>query len=355
MRAELDRVMVSPEATILDALRAIDSMGYEIALVVDHDHRLLGVVTDGDVRRSLLDGAHLGDPAIRCVQRSPVTVQPGVPRAEVVDLMRARTLSQVPVVDADDRVVGLHLLREFLAPEPRPNWAVVMAGGRGRRLGDLTRDMPKPMVKVAGRPILERIVLHLVGHGIQQIIITVNYLADRIVDHFGDGSQFGCRIGYVREPEPLGTAGSLSLLDSQTGRPAAPFVVMNGDLVSDVDVSALLDAHVESGAKATIGVRPYRHEVPFGVIERDDSGQLTALREKPAMEWPVNAGVYILEPTVIDHVPTGRFHHITQLLQGCLDRGEPVGTWLMHGDWLDVGRPAELARARGDVTADVDR
>lgn len=349
MRAELEQVTIAPDATILDALRAIDSIGYEIALVVGDGEGLIGVVTDGDVRRALLDGAKLTDPATRCVQRSPITVEPGVSRAEVIDLMRARTVSQIPVVDADGRLAGLHLLREFLAPEPRPNWAIIMAGGRGRRLGDLTRDTPKPMVKVAGRPILERIVLHLVGHGIQRVVITVNYLADRIVDHFGDGSQLGCRIDYVREQQPLGTAGSLSLLASQVGRPADPFIVMNGDLVSDVDVSALLDTHRRGGGEATIGIRPYRHEVPFGVVECDPSGSLLRLQEKPAMEWPVNAGIYVLDPAVLHHVPTGRFHHITQLIQGCLDRGEHVATWTMHGDWLDVGRPAELARARGET------
>lgn len=349
MRAELEQVTIAPDATILDALRAIDSIGYEIALVVDDSDGLIGVLTDGDVRRALLDGVNLTDPATRCVQRSPITVEPGVSRAEVLDLMRARTVSQVPVVDADGRLVGLHLLREFLAPEPRPNWAVIMAGGRGRRLGDMTSDTPKPMVKVAGRPILERIVLHLVGHGLRRVVITVNYLAERIIDHFGDGSQLGCRIDYVREQQPLGTAGSLSLLASQVGRPSEPFIVMNGDLVSDVDVSALLETHQRGGDQATVGIRPYRHEVPFGVVELGPSGHLLGLQEKPAVEWPVNAGIYVLDPAVLDHVPTDRFHHVTQLLQGCLDRGEQVGAWMMHGDWLDVGRPAELARARGEM------
>lgn len=347
MRAELSAITVAPGSTILDAMRAIDSLGYEIALVVDHHDRLLGVVTDGDVRRAILEGAQLTDPVTRCVERSPVTVEHGTDRAQVLDLMRARTVSQIPVVDADGRLLGLHLLREFVAPEVRSNWAVVMAGGRGRRLGELTRDTPKPMMKVAGRPILERIVLHLVGHGIRQVVITVNYLADHIVDHFGDGSQFGCNIDYVIEEEPLGTAGALALMPSRVGRPPSPFVVMNGDLVSNVDLSALLDTHVSSGARATVAIRPYRHEVPFGVIGTDQRGRLTALREKPTTEWPVNAGVYVFDPDVIDLVPPATFHHVTELLHGCLERGDVVGTWLMHDDWLDVGRPAELARARG--------
>lgn len=207
--------------TLWEALRVIDRAAEGICLMVDESQRLLGTITDGDIRRTLLKGMALTDSVEACAQRAFASVQTNAPRAEVIDLMQARQLKHIPILDDQGRLKGLHLLREVIGTQPKPNWAVIMAGGKGTRLGELTKSTPKPMLKVAGRPILERLVLHLVGCGIRRIFISTNYLAGVIEDHFGDGSHFGCRIDYLRESpdEPLGTGGSLSLLRKRRSTP----------------------------------------------------------------------------------------------------------------------------------------
>jgi dTDP-glucose pyrophosphorylase len=321
----------------------LDRGARQIALVVDADGRLAGVLTDGDLRRALLGGAGLADPLEPRMSRRFVAVGERDGRAEALDLMLARRISAVPVVDDAGRPAGLHLLHEYVQPVERPNWAVVMAGGRGVRLRPLTDDVPKPMLPVAGRPILERIVLHLVGHGIRRVFVSVNYLGHVIEDHFGDGSRFGARIEYLHETDPLGTAGSLALLPE---RPDLPVLVMNGDLVTSADVGRLLDAHAAGRDVATVGVRRYLHTVPFGCVERDGD-RLVALEEKPTMSREVNTGIYVVEPALLDRVPAGRPSSMPDLLEGALDRGEPVGVFDLEGDWIDVGQRDQLERARG--------
>jgi dTDP-glucose pyrophosphorylase len=341
-------LLIDDRATLRDALRAIDRNQGRGVLVVDRDQRLLGVVSEREALHALLDGHDFDAPAAPLVRCPPATVDPTRGRAEVLDLMRARALDQVAVVDEDGHVLGLHCANGMVCAAERDNCVVVMAGGRGSRLGALTDEVPKPMLPVAGRPILERIVLHLVGCGIRRILLTVNYLGHVIEEHFGTGSAFGCRIDYVREdPDcPLGTGGALGLLPRLGLRPDRPLVVMNGDLITDCPVGDLLDAHESHGFAATVAVSEYSHQVPFGVVRVEDGG-LAGIVEKPVSSWSVNAGVYALQPELLDRVPTDRLYPITSLLDDCLRRGEPVGVWRMPGSWLDVGRPAELAQARG--------
>ena len=216
-----------------------------------------------------------------------------------------------------------------------------MAGGEGRRLRPLTDRLPKPMVPVAGRPILERIVLHLVGYGIKRIYISVNYMAEVITEHFGDGARFGCAITYLRESAPLGTGGPLSLLPEP---PAHPLLVMNGDLVTQVDVSRLLQFHERQGACATLAARHYQVEIPFGVVtERDD--RLVELVEKPTPHYLINAGIYVLDPDVLPLVPAGAFFPITTLFEKLLAHKRRVAVYSIEEDWIDVGRREELCRA----------
>jgi dTDP-glucose pyrophosphorylase len=335
--------MLGESGTIRDALTVIDQGAAEIAFVVDESKRVIGTVTDGDIRRGLLRGLTLDSEVTRVVNRDFVSVDPSVGRAEVLDLMRARTLGQVPVVDSSGRLVAMHLLREVIGAVRRPNWAVVMAGGRGERLRPITDHTPKPMVRVAGRPILERIVLHLVGFGIQRIFLAINYLGEQIEDHFGDGKGFGCRIEYLREQQPLGTGGALSLLPE---RPEHSLLVMNGDLVTQFDVGRLLAHHQESGSAITVGVHEYAHRVPFGVVETKD-GFIAGMREKPTATWMANAGIYAIEPRLLERVPPGTEYPLPCLVEDCLDRGEAAGCFSIADDWLDVGRHRQLELANG--------
>ncbi|MBI5445147.1 MAG: nucleotidyltransferase family protein [Deltaproteobacteria bacterium] len=335
---------VKAGASLLETMEAIDGGACEIALVVDEEGRLLGTVTDGDIRRALLGGRGLSSPVNPVMNRRFTAVGRSAPRTEVLDLMRARTLGQVPIVDEDGRLVGLHLLREILGATPRPNWAIVMAGGRGERLRPLTDSLPKPMVPVAGRPILERIVLHLVGSGIRRVFLAVNYMAEVIEQHFRDGAAFGCEIEYLREDRPLGTGGALTLLPKS---PDHPVLALNGDLLTQFDVGALLAWHETHAATATVAVREYRQSIPFGVVDLD-GGHVVRLREKPTHAFKINAGIYVLSPGLISRVPSGVEYPMPALLEECLARGERVAAYGLEDEWLDVGNRATLQRARGE-------
>jgi dTDP-glucose pyrophosphorylase len=325
-------------------MAAIDRGVQGITFVADDDGVVLGSVTDGDIRRAVLAGEPLTSCCLpRIMNVRFVWVSPEVSRAEVLDLMRAREINTIPVLDGTRRLIGLHLIRELVGGEARPNWAFVMAGGKGTRLRPLTENLPKPLITVAGRPILERIILHLVGNGIQRIFLSVNYMAEMIEGRFGDGSSFGCRIEYVREQTPLGTGGSLRLLPTA---PTHPMIVMNGDLVTQFDVGHMLSFHEAGGYAATIGVRPYQAQIPFGVT--DVAGdRLVAIREKPAIQMLVNTGIYVVSPQVLNLVPAEGEFPITDLFTRAMASNLSVGAHVIEDEWVDVGRHDELNRARG--------
>ncbi len=334
--------LVPVDGTIRDAMVALDRGARRIALAVDADGRLVGVATDGDLRRALLGGAPMEGPVAPHLSTSYVAVAEGDDRAAVLELMGARHVGAIPVLDEAGRPVGLHLLDEAIRSLDRPNWAVVMAGGQGVRLRPLTETIPKPMLRVAGRPILERIVLHLVGAGLERVYLAVGYLGNVIEDHFGDGSRFGCRIEYLREGTPLGTAGAIGLLPEP---PTSPLLVMNGDLVTQADLGGLLALHERGGFIATIGIRRYVHGVPFGCVEREGD-RVRSIEEKPAITRDVNTGIYALEPALVARVERGRRLDMTDLVEDALGRGEPVGAFSIEDDWIDVGQRETLSRAR---------
>lgn len=342
MRTDLQAFTVPCGAPILEALCIIDESGIGAAMVVDGEERLVGIVTDGDVRRAILAGVSLAEEVDCCCNTRFVSVGPEAQRTEVLDLMQARSFRHVPVVNPQGRLLGLHLLQQIIGRERKPNWAVVMAGGKGTRLRPITEHLPKPMVKVAGRPILERIVLSLVSHGFRRIFLSVNYLAEIIENHFGDGRDFGCRIDYLREVEPLGTGGALSLLPEP---PEHPVLVMNGDLVVQADFGRMLAFHQEGGYHATVGAKTYSHQVPFGCLERDAAG-LRSIVEKPILDKLINAGIYILSPAACAGVPR-EFFPIVDLFHAALQRQLPCGVFDLDEDWSDIGQPQDYLAANG--------
>ena len=342
---QLADCQVQDSCSIRQAMEAIDRSATGIALVVDGYKRLGGVITDGDIRRALLGGARFEDPAAPYVRSDCTTVGAEACRADVLDLMRARNIEQVPILDTNGVLIGLHLLRDLVGAAIRKNWAVVMAGGRGERLRPLTDSIPKPMIRVAGRPILERIVLHLVGHGIRTIFLSVNYRADMIEAHFGDGSALGCEIRYLRERSPLGTGGALSLLPEE---PADPLLVLNGDLLTQFNAGKMLAFHEAGGYLATVSYHDYVHTVPYGVLDLE-GGRVAGMREKPSESWPANAGIYVLDPSLLARVPRDTHFSLPTLVEECLQRKEPVGAYRIEEDWIDVGRQHELRQAQGVV------
>jgi dTDP-glucose pyrophosphorylase len=339
-----DAYVVHLAGTLMDVLRALDRGGAKAALVTDKDGRLVGIMTDGDVRRALISGSPLDAALSPFVNREFTSVRADAERDQVLELMQARLIDQIPIVDTAGRPLGLHLLHEMVGAAERPNSAVIMAGGKGSRLGPLTQNVPKPMLHVAGRPILERIVLRLVGQGIRTVYLSIHYLGHLVEQHFGDGSRFGCRIEYLREERPLGTGGALALLPP----PQAPIIVMNGDLITQANFGAMLDFHAAGGYAATVGVRTYLHTIPFGCVEVSN-GRVESFEEKPTLSRTVNAGMYVLSPALVARVPKNQEFPLPELLVGCLAAGEPVGAYEVLGDWIDVGQRDNLSQARGET------
>jgi len=349
VQPQLSALCVTSRSTLREAIEAIEAGGASIALVLDEAEHLVGTLTDGDIRRAMLSGATLESLIVSYVTSDFIAVRPDLDRAAVLDLMQARHISQIPITDGARRLIGLHLLRDMMSVQERPNAAVIMAGGRGTRLHPYTATIPKPMVEVAHRPILERIVLHLVGGGIRTIFLAVNHMADVIEGYFRDGADFGCSIDYLREDpaSPLGTAGALRLLPEVGAWRAHPLIVMNGDLLTDFNVGELLAAHEVAHAMLTVGITDYAHQVPFGVVALKD-GRLLSLSEKPVVTWTVNAGIYALDLALIARIPRSGDYLMTQLVDACLARGEYVHTHPVGTGWNDIGRPADLRRVRGE-------
>ena len=287
------------------------------------------MLTDGDVRPAILAGADLAGPALPHATTKPQVVPTGHGRAGVLDMMRALRISVVPEVDGDGRPTGVHTMSDVVGVPDLPNPVVIMAGGKGTRLGALAASTPKPLMEVAGRTILEWIVLNLVGGGVREVYVSVNHLAEQVEDHLGDGSRLGCSVRFLREhpDRPLGTAGSLSLLRAERPDLAVPTIVMNGDLMVEFEPEQLLAFHESCRASITVATRTYEHEVPYGVVQHAADHVVAGISEKPTVTLSVNAGVYAVSPHVLDRVEPGVPTTMPALVQDCLDREETVSAW----------------------------
>lgn len=335
------KAVLRPGATIQDAIRNLDLLGIKIVLVVNDSGQLEGTITDGDIRRGLLRGLTLSSPITGVIHRDALVVPPQIGRDMVLQLMKANLIHQVPVVDENHRVVGLHLWDEITTPAARPNLVVIMAGGLGSRLRPHTESCPKPLLPVAGKPILEHIIGRAKLEGFHRFAIAVHYLGHMIEEHFGDGSKLGVQIEYVRESSPLGTAGALGLL---APRPSHPFVVTNGDVITDIRYGEMLDFHIRYVAAATMAVRVHEWQHPFGVVQTRGV-EIIGLEEKPVARTHINAGVYALEPRALDVLPVGERCDMPTLFERLLAKGDRAVAYPMHEPWLDVGRPDDLDRA----------
>lgn len=337
--------LVSADTPLREALARIDTAATRIALVVDPKGRLLGTLSDGDIRRGLLAGTGLDDPVSKCMFSAPTTALVGESRQDIISKMRQLTLQQIPVVDDSGRVVDLKTLDEYLAPQPRDNWVVIMAGGLGTRLKELTSNTPKPMLPVGNRPLLETIVRRFVEQGFCNLWLAVNHHADKIESYFGDGRKFGADVRYLRESKRLGTGGALSLLPP----PKMPLIVTNADLLSTVDYVEMMEAHVASDALATMGVREYEYQIPYGVVRTaDDDIKIAEVQEKPVQHALVNAGIYVLSPAAVAQVPQDTLFDMPELFAALIKESKAVRCHRIKGYWLDIGQYEDYHKANGD-------
>lgn len=347
----LDDLLVTPADPLHAAITRIDRGRCGIALVVDGSGQLLGTITDGDVRRALLAHQDMETPVADFLQTKastaparPVTAPLGAGRDELLRLMTSQSVRQVPLLDAQGAVADLAILDDVLPKPGPPMQAVIMAGGRGTRLMPLTEDLPKPMLPVGGRPLLERIIEQLHEAGIRHVNISTHYKSEKIVDHFGDGRAFGVDLQYVNEDRPLGTGGALGLMST----PSETQLVINGDILTQVDFRAMRDFHQDHGAEMTVAVGRYEVQVPYGVVECDGA-RVARLKEKPQVGFLINAGVYLLEPSVYNLIPSGHKFNMTDLIHWLLEAGRPVIGFPIREYWLDVGQHGDYAQAEGDM------
>jgi len=348
---DIRHLMIPPHRSIRDAMAVIDRGAKGIALVVDEDRRLIGTVTDGDIRRLILAGGSLDAPVSELLARKaaspypqPITARADSPPAEWLRRMQEARIRQLPLLDTDGRVAALVTLDELLPAPALPVQAVIMAGGYGKRLRPITEELPKPMLPVGDRPLLERIIEQLRQAGVHRANITTHYLPEKITSYFGDGHDFGIELHYVTEDRPLGTAGALGLME----QPDEPLLVVNGDILTRVDFRAMLAFHREHGADLTVGVRQYELQVPYGVIECDGP-RVRRLREKPSLGFLVNAGIYLLEPSVYRYIPSGQRFDMTDLIERLLAEERMVVSFPIVEYWMDIGQLEDYEKAQEEI------
>jgi len=340
----LEMVALLPSTSIAEAIAQLDKAGTGALVLCTADRMLFGLLTDGDIRRAILRGVSLETPCENIASLEPLTVNSSMCATEALELMVKNDINHLPVVDAAGRVIKFLLRRNLAQRGGTVLSAVIMAGGYGKRLLPLTEQVPKPMLPVGDKPLLERTIQQLRRSGIRDISLTTHYLPESIVQYFGDGSAFGVRLNYLKEDYPLGTAGGVKLIK----RPDNPFLVINGDILTGVPFQEMLNFHRKHHASLTVGVRKYDVEVPFGVVELDEV-HVHHIREKPLFNFFINAGAYLLEPEVCDFIPSGQRFDMTELIQRLIEAGKVVVSFPIMEYWLDIGRHEDYAKAQEDV------
>ncbi|MBI3021815.1 MAG: nucleotidyltransferase family protein [Candidatus Omnitrophica bacterium] len=351
MYTDLTTLCIGRASSLRAAIAQMDRSRFGIVLVTDDQRRLVGTITDGDIRRAILANVDLEQSVNVLLARKattrfakPITAAAGSDPNLYLALLKQHNILHLPLIDDEQHVVGMVTRDEFLPNEVLPLHAVVMAGGLGSRLHPLTEELPKPMLPIGNRPLLEIIIAQLREAGIRRVQVTTHHKPEKIEEHFGDGKDFGINLSYVAEDRPLGTAGALGLL----GVPKETTLVMNGDILTQVDFRAMLVYHREYGADLTMAVRQYDLKVPYGVVECEDS-VVRSLSEKPTVGFFVNAGIYLLEPPVYQFIPNGQPFDMTELIQCLLKAGRMVVSFPVREYWLDIGEHAGYERAEQDV------
>ncbi len=324
-------------ASIQDAISNLNISGLQIVIVIATDHTFIGTITDGDIRRGLLKGLQMKDSIQTIINREALIAPKDMPNELAIYLMGSNFVHSLPIVDENKKAIGLHVVDKLVSARPRDNCMVVMAGGRGVRLLPHTKSCPKPMLPVFGKPMLEHIILKAKSENINDFIISTHYLGNVIEDYFGDGKKWKVNIEYVREEDPLGTAGALSLIQRNL---KSTIVVTNGDVMTDIRYTDLIDYHEKHGAYATMSVRSHEWENPFGVVNLSGI-EIESFEEKPVVRSHINAGIYALDPQILATLETNSYLDMPDLFLRLKGYGQRVVVYPIHEPWLDVGRPED--------------
>ena len=349
MNKHLKQFLISANQPIIEAMRQIDRNARGIVLVVDDQNKMIGTVTDGDIRRAIIHHVNLNE-SVEQIARGkqglyaqPITARLGTDIETLRQMMNTYLIKQIPLIDDQQRVVDI-ITWEDLTPESEPELVgVVMAGGFGRRLEPLTFEKPKPMLEIGGRPLMEHILLKFKKVGVNEVFITTHYKAESIIEYFGDGENFGLKIKYIEEEVPLGTAGALRLLPMLN----KPLLVMNGDVLTSADIRALWLAHQSSSADMCVAVREYIYTIPYGVLDIDGN-HILSLEEKPQIKKFINAGIYSIMPELLQLIPDNIYFDMTDLIKRSIKSGRKVASFPIIEYWIDIGQYKDYKKANED-------
>lgn len=341
---DLEKYTLRPEDTLKHALEVIETNGKGIAFATTSEGMLLGTVTDGDIRRAILKNLSLDTEVKTIMNENFIFVSRNYTRTLVETIYDRKKIDQIPVVDDRMRLVEIVFYTDFNKAPARENWTILMAGGWGRRLAPLTNDIPKPMLKVGARPILETIIEQLKSYGFKNLLLSLNYKSDIIENYFQDGSDFGVRIEYIKEKKRLGTAGAIKLAREYLDK---PFMVVNGDILTKLNFENFMNYHIKHEDLVTVGTRKYELQIPYGVVDIMDE-EVSNLVEKPCISYFVNGGIYCLDPKAADLIPDDQYYDITMLISKVLNGGQKVGSFPITEYWMDIGQLEDYNQANND-------
>jgi dTDP-glucose pyrophosphorylase len=332
------KCILSPENSVRDAIDNLIASSKRIILVTTHDGSFLGTVSDGDIRRGLLRGVGLESELTEVINTSAIIASPDVDRNDILKLMLSHKIQQVPIVDSSNKLLGLHEWDDLNVAPHRDNFFVIMAGGFGKRLLPYTQSLPKPMLEIAGKPILHHIIERAKSEGFSNFLVSINYLGEIIEEYFGDGSSFGVTISYIREDSPLGTAGALSLVKRSLD---STFIVTNGDVLTNISYQKIFEFHQSQNASATVAVKPFEIQNPYGVVSIDGI-KVTAYQEKPSYHSFINAGVYVFEASILENIKVGKAIDMPEIILELISKESEVCAYFVHEDWTDIGTPSDF-------------
>ncbi len=337
----LNQIMISPETNIKEVIKIIDKAAKQIVLVVDENKKILGTVTDGDIRRGIINSIDMDNKVRTIMNEDFFSLHYNTPKEDILNKFKEKSFHQIPLLDDKGRVKDLAILNEIIKESKKDNTVVLMVGGLGTRLRPLTNDIPKPLLPIGDKPILETIVEQFKAYGFVNFIFCTNYKDTQIKKYFGDGSILDVNIIYINEKKRLGTAGALSLINKKI---EGPFFVMNGDLLTRLNFDTMMKYHKEDGYVMTIGSREYNYQIPYGVFQIDNQ-KVTHLVEKPNHSVFVNAGIYILEPELLDMIPDNEFYNMTDLINKLLNKEQSIGAFPIREYWADIGQHEDYKKA----------
>ena len=345
MKKNLEKLLVYKGYTIRQVLEVLDAGAKGIVLFVDQDRKLIGTITDGDIRRAILKGIALDQDIEGVAHRRPIAASTTMTREELKDLFIKEAIRDLPIVDKDNVIIDLLSINDILLPQGKDNIVIIMAGGLGTRLMDLTKEIPKPMLKVGQDPMLQHIINHFKQYGYNKILISVNYKSEIIENYFQDGYAYGVKIEYLKEYKRLGTAGGIKIAKGYLDK---PFFVINADIFTNVNIENMMNFHLENKFDFTVGTRKYTMQVPYGVIETEGN-RIQNLVEKPTLEHLINAGIYCINPGVVDLIPDNEYFEITDLINLCIKNNRKVGSCEINGYWMDIGKIEDYRKINEDL------